>query len=152
MTPDKTMEELEKWADAAAVALAISWGNRPHNAGRLPDWIKGFIFPALQSATADLRAEVERQEQRANVNAELWHKAEAQLDELSKSYRVSAEGLQRQLATEREKSAQLERIVVRKKCGCLSMDCTVHGAYICEDLEKFLALTTPPSATEETNL
>jgi hypothetical protein len=122
-TPDKTLEELVR-----------------------------AVLEHIQSATADLRAEAERQEQRANVNAELWHKAEARLDELSKSYRVSAEGLQRQLATEREKSAQLERIVVRKKCGCLSMDCTVHGAYICEDLEKFLALTTPPSATEETNL
>jgi hypothetical protein len=148
MTPDKTMEELEKWADAAAVALAISWGNRPHNAGRLPDWIKGFIFPALQSATADLRAEVERQEQRANVNAELWHKAEAQLDELSKSYRVSAEGLQRQLATEREKSAGYVKLLAQYGTHVDECDCSA-----CVKLKAFLAdrasLTTPPSATEE---
>jgi hypothetical protein len=106
------------------------------------------VLEHIQSATADLRAEAERQEQRANVNAELWHKAEARLDELSKSYRVSAEGLQRQLATEREKSAGYVKLLAQYGTHVDECDCSA-----CVKLKAFLAdrasLTTPPSATEE---
>jgi hypothetical protein len=135
--PDKTLEELASKLRSPGCAAdfldLIEYLRRKANNPQ--DYIPEAVADAkhdleLLSATADLRAEVERLRRNAIV-----------------SHLMQGE-LETQLATEREKSAQLERIVVRKKCGCLSMDCTVHGAYICEDLEKFLALTTPPSATE----
>jgi hypothetical protein len=100
-------------------------------------FVPTIIKKYLQSATADLRAEVERQDRRAKVNADLWHNAEAQL------------------ATEREKLLEVVRLCEEyqnsdiegmdpEKLQHASDDCIMA---ICKLAS---ALTTPPSATEGT--
>ena len=39
-----------------------------------------------------------------------------------------------ELKDRRDRSEQIVRIVERSVCGCISLDCATHGAYIPEDL------------------
>jgi hypothetical protein len=101
-------------------------------------FVPTIIKKYLQSATADLRAEVERQDRRAKVNADLWHNAEAQL------------------ATEREKLLEVVRLCEEyqnsdiegmdpEKLQHASDDCIMAICKLASD-----SPTTPPSATEGT--
>lgn len=41
-----------------------------------------------------------------------------------------------ELKKRREGDEQLVRILTRMRCGCLCLDCTTHGSYVIEDIER----------------
>ena len=57
----------------------------------------------------------------SGIQPECWMLLDSAVDELKKR---------------RESDEQIVRILTRMRCGCLCLDCTTHGSYVIEDIER----------------